>query len=116
VSIKGRWSRLSDLEPALDERVHRVRHSFPTRRSSDLSASAGAWEVTATRSPIGQRTSLRRGASPRGRTGASRGSSRRGRTTERRDRKSTRLNSSHVKSSYAVFWLDKRIDDILRPT
>src|SRR5690606_41832848 len=25
-----------------------------------------------------------------------------------RDRKSTRLNSSHVKSSYAVFWLKKK--------
>src|SRR5439155_17305118 len=30
---------------------------------------------------------------------------------EREDRKSTRLNSSHVASSYAVFCLKKKIDD-----
>src|SRR5690606_39496565 len=29
-------------------------------------------------------------------------------STSRQDRKSTRLNSSHVKISYAVFWLEKK--------
>src|SRR5690349_21962632 len=32
------------------------------------------------------------------------------RSTSRRDRKSTRLNSSHVEISYAVFCLKKKID------
>src|SRR5204862_4655061 len=34
--------------------------------------------------------------------------------TERRDRKSTRLNSSHVESSYAVFCLKKKKQDRIR--
>src|SRR5690606_42156495 len=79
--------------------VLRVLHSFPTRRSSDL---------------------------PRGgllldryRLRAIHGALRRGQASTRpappvvfpghhRDRKSTRLNSSHVKSSYAVFCLKKK--------
>src|SRR5437868_11485210 len=35
--------------------------------------------------------------------------------TDRLDRKSTRLNSSHVSISYAVFCLKKKITDSLRP-
>src|SRR5438874_3316269 len=65
---------------------HRDLHSFPTRRSSDLSA------VQITRFPpacepemYGVPNSVRR-----------------------RDRKSTRLNSSHVEISYAVFCLKKK--------
>src|SRR5690606_41320350 len=34
--------------------------------------------------------------------------------TNRLDRKSTRLNSSHVKISYAVFCLKKKIKDIIK--
>src|SRR5690606_42086548 len=62
----------------------REQHSFPTRRSSDLVAGAeqhGACDVEPARRPdrgLGQ------------------------------DRKSTRLNSSHVKISYAVFCLKKK--------
>src|SRR5207302_5767233 len=37
------------------------------------------------------------------------------RIREKRDRKSTRLNSSHVKISYAVFCLKKKNEIILRP-
>src|SRR5690349_22692738 len=56
-------------------------HSFPTRRSSDLRTSSSRWSSRWTWS------------SP-----AARGI----------DRKSTRLNSSHVEISYAVFCLKKK--------
>src|SRR5690606_41461298 len=84
-------------------------HSFPTRRSSDLAAlgSLGAirprdwwaqreWEcrLPAERAP--DREAARSSAScDQWRSGS--------------DRKSTRLNSSHVKISYAVFCLKKKI-------
>src|SRR5690625_6293798 len=75
-------------------RAHRVLHSFPTRRSSDLLLCAGA----------------------RGRTlEVGVGSGRnlpfyppQVRLTAIEDRKSTRLNSSHVAISYAVFCLKKK--------
>src|SRR5204862_7409499 len=75
-------------------------HSLPTRRSSDL--------------PTGAR-GRRRGWSPSGAGGTRRpppvpartpATTRRGGTP--RDRKSTRLNSSHVEISYAVFCLKKK--------
>src|SRR5690349_23806395 len=86
---------------------HRDLHSFPTRRSSDL-AKAGRT------SPLFELTPLleapRRAVilyaeancSPRG--------------LEQRDRKSTRLNSSHVEISYAVFCLKKKKQKNLRDT
>src|SRR5439155_21304475 len=74
-------------------RDHRHLHSFPTRRSSDLGAGAD---------PVGLRGRLLpRVLAPPG------GLPRAG-TRGRRDRKSTRLNSSHVASSYAVFCLKKK--------
>src|SRR5699024_12876687 len=69
-------------------------HSFPTRRSSDLSASRTACS-TASRSPA---TASTGSTSP----------SATGWTSRTGDRKSTRLNSSHVSSSYAVFCLKKK--------
>src|SRR5690606_41516947 len=79
--------------------------SFPTRRSSDLS---GRSDLRAS----GRRMGVR-GAWPSGRRSRSRCPSHRldGRARQRRtrqDRKSTRLNSSHVKISYAVFCLKKK--------
>src|SRR5207249_11805981 len=88
-------------------------HSFPTRRSSDLTTSMsathsvspsrarpfGALRVTPLRPPS---MNLRFSTAPSGRTGRSRTSS------SSRDRKSTRLNSSHVSISYAVFCLKKK--------
>src|SRR5204863_7668244 len=66
--------------------------SFPTRRSSDLSRFT---------EPLGGaaclRLALRRSQVLRG-----------ARKTWDRDRKSTRLNSSHVEISYAVFCLKKK--------
>src|SRR5690349_23978415 len=80
--------------------VHLYLHSFPTRRSSDLVG----WSTTRTRSG-------RRSRKPRATPAASRPPWR-SRTSERRrscgDRKSTRLNSSHVEISYAVFCLKKK--------
>src|SRR5690606_41945839 len=93
-----------------------IAHSFPTRRSSDL---GGLIESLVARVRI--RTVEREarqerpaGLEPVG-TGA-RGLDGRlhggrmvlDRETERIDRKSTRLNSSHVKISYAVFCLKKK--------
>src|SRR5436309_11268620 len=66
----------------------RVLHSFPTRRSSDLASSAVDQDFTC-------------GDGPSCRWGDYAGSS-------GQDRKSTRLNSSHVKNSYAVFCLKKK--------
>src|SRR5690349_24128505 len=60
-------------------------HSFPTRRSSDLRLSHILLGITQWR---------RRGAA--------------GGVDCASDRKSTRLNSSHVESSYAVFCLKKK--------
>src|SRR5690349_23735657 len=57
-------------------------HSFPTRRSSDLEERLGAHE----QNPVGHRRDHRAAG----------------------DRKSTRLNSSHVETSYAVFCLKKK--------
>src|SRR5438067_10617908 len=69
--------------------AHLVLLSFPTRRSSDLSTRSSS-------------CFLRPASSTR--TGRGTPSSR------PQDRKSTRLNSSHVSSSYAVFCLKKKID------
>src|SRR5207302_5782332 len=77
-------------------------HSFPTRRSSDLTvppAQADSQRLEAVR--LRSRSDEARSANaPRA---ARRPLVRRG-----RDRKSTRLNSSHVKISYAVFCLKKK--------
>src|SRR5699024_12743905 len=95
----------------------RARHSFPTRRSSDLVAVLrrrgaelrGAVRRTAElrgevvgvriRSPDGRRAAGCVGAFRALPTVSCAGS---------RDRKSTRLNSSHVSISYAVFCLKKK--------
>src|SRR5688500_19168252 len=93
----------------------RILHSFPTRRSSDLSAWAR----------YGDRHPLRR-AIGEGRGGRRRWFLRRPRAFSSiahlpslcghdngRDRKSTRLNSSHLVMSYAVFCLKKKKTELL---
>src|SRR5439155_25356625 len=72
-----------------------VHRSFPTRRSSDL---RGACRPTS-RAPAARRARARPRRAPRA----------------ARDRKSTRLNSSHVAISYAVFCLKKK-NKITRPS
>src|SRR5690606_41368712 len=92
----------------------RSRHAFPTRRSSDLPSRVGVQVRQRVRGGLGR-------AAPRGveidvRTD---GAGRQERPApqgdlaryvqQAGDRKSTRLNSSHVKSSYAVFcWKKKK--------
>src|SRR5262245_64506963 len=101
----------------VSSREPRELHSFPTRRSSDLSSasvrfsvSSRAENVAATRSACsGNRRST--SSAPRAvvvTLTARRSVLRRARVT--RDRKSTRLNSSHLGSSYAVFCLKKKRD------
>src|SRR5690606_41944440 len=73
--------------------------SFPTRRSSDLALVARAWLSATVIGPDPARIRpdhRRQGRPVRPAVG---------------DRKSTRLNSSHVKISYAVFCLKKKRED-----
>src|SRR5690606_41478767 len=85
-------------------------HSFPTRRSSDLvfvqlraalrAALPGQIDAAAHRAVGEKPAPAAPGAYEVGRQGVD------------LDRKSTRLNSSHVKISYAVFCLKKKIRNI----
>src|SRR5207253_11497920 len=83
---------------------HRRLHSFPTRRSSDLRAAIdvqpGRGGRRVAHPQQGGGATLARGPAPiqRGVVAGPRA----------RDRKSTRLNSSHVAISYAVFCLKKK--------
>src|SRR5207302_10573662 len=74
---------------------NRYLHSFPTRRSSDLA-------------PIRWRSCAHARLPMRSLAGIWR------RCLTPRDRKSTRLNSSHVKISYAVFCLKKKKSKLTR--
>src|SRR5690606_41464905 len=69
---------------------HRDLHSFPTRRSSDLGSMNGST----------QQQPKYPDNNPKTLAGSKK--------VPARDRKSTRLNSSHVKISYAVFCLKKK--------
>src|SRR5690606_42136780 len=99
--------------------LHRDLHSFPTRRSSDLGAVRGQL-VGARLGPAPRRVLVGLVADhtpPRVR----RQRGRRARPADpdlavAEDRKSTRLNSSHVKISYAVFCLKKKNDKKIRKT
>src|SRR5690606_42009344 len=83
---------------------HRHLHSFPTRRSSDLPVARGggrnvvAASLFTTQSATGDLLKIQR----RIKAGTP------APDLEQIDRKSTRLNSSHVKISYAVFCLKKK--------
>src|SRR5690625_6842775 len=76
-------------------RAHRDLPSFPTRRSSDLRIGVSGWRYAPWRKnffPVGLAQRRRPGRS----------------SSAMGDRKSTRLNSSHVAISYAVFCLKKK--------
>src|SRR5437868_12659042 len=80
----------------------RVLHSFPTRRSSDLTLPCGSFVIL---------HEIELDDAEVRRNGAEEFRFRRDRNAESeflRDRKSTRLNSSHVSTSYAVFCLKKK--------
>src|SRR5207253_11184592 len=98
--------------------AHRYLHSFPTRRSSDLLHSRNVdlpvptFPRSAMDSPLNSRA-MTAGASSSEPVLARIMVSVGGTNTEltiirARDRKSTRLNSSHVAISYAVFCLKKK--------
>src|SRR5205807_8568207 len=76
---------------------HRYLHSFPTRRSSDLNRE---W-IQGARCPKQTTPMLRSTVAPGKQIG-------REFHPSRADRKSTRLNSSHLVISYAVFCLKKK--------
>src|SRR5690606_39879764 len=76
-------------------RDHRALHSFPTRRSSDLARP---------KPPLPDRWNWPCPVWPSSYKNESRADEKH----FHRDRKSTRLNSSHVKISYAVFCLKKK--------
>src|SRR5207253_10224036 len=91
------FSQLSAAPPHLP--------SFPTRRSSDLSCDRG-------REPVDHQARQRTDQQQRGDDAETEyddeGALARFRDDHRGDRKSTRLNSSHVAISYAVFCLKKK--------
>src|SRR5690606_41853342 len=81
--------------------VHRDLHSFPTRRSSDLLFGAGCQPGDDAHVALG-------GAQGIGVLGQPAAAHALELVGILGDRKSTRLNSSHVKISYAVFCLKKK--------
>src|SRR5207249_9400537 len=97
----------------------RVLHSFPTRRSSDLRPLIFHFPEPGVRYTRATPT-LRRPTACQRSSGviaaligpppsrAARAAGRRAGARDRQDRKSTRLNSSHVSISYAVFCLKKK--------
>src|SRR5947207_6261958 len=90
---------------------HQILHSFPTRRSSDLEACRhriGGGEWTAVVRRHGRLRSTGGTGDAAGRHLQSGQTSLRDLHRER-DRKSTRLNSSHTVISYAVFCFKKQI-------
>src|SRR5205807_9016005 len=92
-------------------RHHRHLHSFPTRRSSDLKAAPYACSC---QTSIGPRAylSIRRVSSSVGFVMSSCTNSLPSAVRIRGDRKSTRLNSSHLVISYAVFCLKKKKNEL----
>src|SRR5205807_9136667 len=85
---------------------HRDLHSFPTRRSSDLWAPPpSACCSRCLRRWCRRRSTLPSSSTPCALCSRPAGA---GPKRARRDRKSTRLNSSHLVISYAVFCLKKK--------
>src|SRR5690606_39565629 len=88
--------------------AHRHLHSFPTRRSSDLGKHYRQPDRTCARRQKGPAPQGRRSLRLRPRRRGSRSPCQGRHPVPHPDRKSTRLNSSHVKISYAVFCLKKK--------
>src|SRR5262245_64425017 len=100
-----RLARLSTLVSSfcffITSASHRYLHSFPTRRSSDL----GAWAQPDSIWRAGDSSGVRRSIGANGRVDWVRKAGGTSDSVVARDRKSTRLNSSHLGISYAVFCL-----------
>src|SRR5436309_12638892 len=84
---------------------HPVLHSFPTRRSSDL---LGLELVRADQVQLDRRHPFAHFAGGSNDLAVALDRRAATRAAHAQDRKSTRLNSSHVKISYAVFCLKKK--------
>src|SRR5690606_42112309 len=97
---------------------HRDLHSFPTRRSSDLRSGVGSLffepikvpVISFKGLPLPSRTGL---ASIITKSLSLSSNFQSSLIYSKEDRKSTRLNSSHVKISYAVFCLKKKKKKII---
>src|SRR5690606_41906445 len=91
---------------------HRALHSFPTRRSSDLGRPTGSATASSASSAVLSSSGPSPPATTSGQTTFSPPSNSSPQSLriidDTPDRKSTRLNSSHVKISYAVFCLKKK--------
>src|SRR5690349_23710191 len=91
--------------------THRDLHSFPTRRSSDLccgSARPAIRDASPSSAPPGAPPPPAATPTPPRATCSARSRSHLRPPSAPTDRKSTRLNSSHVEISYAVFCLKKK--------
>src|SRR5438067_6748201 len=85
---------------------HRDPHSFPTRRSSDLRGAAMAGDLTG--AGVSRPDDGDAGADRPAWLATALPALHARQAGQRQDRKSTRLNSSHVSISYAVFCLKKK--------
>src|SRR5690625_6703596 len=85
---------------------HRYLHSFPTRRSSDLAGYYPGGETLHIKILYHSETNKLLGGQIIGKKGVDK---------RIEDRKSTRLNSSHVAISYAVFCLKKKAEPGAEP-
>src|SRR5690606_41709596 len=107
------WPYTSDLLSIRRYAYHRALHSFPTRRSSDLKErQRGEGQQVVALVPAGAQARVgirqqREDEHGQQAEGEGQAPERKGNAVEQ-DRKSTRLNSSHVKISYAVFCLKKK--------
>src|SRR5689334_24178507 len=88
--------------------MHRDLHSFPTRRSSDLPFSGRSRSVAVGPARVRRKARLEFARGARDSLHEARQTLRRENRSQRGDRKSTRLNSSHSSISYAVFCLKKK--------
>src|SRR5206468_10745515 len=95
-------------------RPQRHLHSFPTRRSSDLLMRASSTPTRSRSGAANRPTTVASGAETaptswaRSTSGGGSVASCLNASSPTRDRKSTRLNSSHDQISYAVFCLKKK--------
>src|SRR5438477_3324056 len=94
-------------------RVHTTLRPFPTRRSSDLFITAGVSAGALVFLPrcfdcLGCSSSSAAFRVLLGQTRTGPDNTRKAAEEEEQDRKSTRLNSSHMSISYAVFCLKKK--------
>src|SRR5690606_39486997 len=111
-AIRASFHALSSSSSAGE---HRYPRSFPTRRSSDLKRPQKQYPE-AIRAACKEKGRQKQGYADQVPEKCTNGSSSQADFFQKgRDRKSTRLNSSHVKISYAVFCLKKKTTETHAP-